>query len=445
MRMNPEDAAWYRLDQQNNTTDIVALLRFRGALDADRIRDLIARRFPRFPQLIRRVEEGRGADLPRWAGAEHFDVERHIEGMRLETGTQEELQELVGRILSEDLPADRPLWRIVLVENVEGGWALIAKIHHCVGDGFALVGLLLSLTEEGASLRERLASRWKPGVAWGAALTDELRTLWEDPSERRRLLRDLGRGAVRAGRMADALSWLVTLPDDSRTSLRARLRGERRAAWSRAIPLDRFKLVSRGASATVNDVLVASLAGALRAWMLEQGDRVHRARVRAMVPINLRPLEEMGEALGNRFGLLVVELPVDLPDPLARLRQVQQTMRVHKKGALPMASGVALWLMGLLPRPIEQVFGRLITRKVSLVVTNVPGPGEPLSLAGHPIEEIMFWVPHASHVGLGISLFSYAGTVRIGVRADTGVTETPGDFVRCFEEELERLEAALYA
>jgi WS/DGAT/MGAT family acyltransferase len=197
------------------------------------------------------------------------------------------------------------------------------------------------------------------------------------------------------------------------------------------------KAIARAHEATVNDVLLGALTGALRTYLLSRGERP--SRMRAIVPVNLRPPSDaIDEELGNWFGLVFLELPVDLDDRTARLCELHGDMdRLKRSQEAPVALGL-LHLLGRSPGAVEDLAERFFTAKGSLVVTNVPGPREPLSLAGHRLRDLMFWVPHPGpRLGLGVSLLSYAGAVRIGVRADTGVLADPGVIVRAFEDELE--------
>lgn len=430
------DAAWYRLDEPHNTTDIVALIELDQPVDPDRLRGLLASRFERFPALTSRVRDPHGVGLPLWEPVEDFDVDDHLHHHRLDEGTEEELRALVGTVLTEPLDGDRPLWALHIVDNVDGGGALIAKVHHCIGDGFALVGLLLTLAEDAPPPGPTVAGRTEEAVGWRGRWSEELADAVRNPERIAGWLRT-------GGRIAETLGRLVALPFDSPSTLRRPLTGVRRAAWSREIPLDRFKVLARATGGTVNDVLLAALSGALRQWLGGTGDPVDHLALRAIIPVNLRPVEEMGQALGNRFGLVFLDLPVREEDPLARLRQVHDAMDALKDGDEAIASVVALTALGVVPETVEQLAGEVFTRKGSLVVTNVPGPRRRLRFAGKTIRNLMFWVPHASRVGLGVSLMSYAGAVRIGVRADTGITRHPEHLARAFEDALEQMEAEL--
>jgi diacylglycerol O-acyltransferase len=421
--MGAVDAAWLRMDRPENTADVVALLRFGELPSMARIRRLVEERLlacRRFRQVV--TPDGAWEDDPA------FDLDRHLSRRRL--ASVPALRAHLGRTASETLPRDAPLWRVEVVALPRGG-ALVAKLHHCIADGFALVSLLLSLSDEGGAPAPPAGHvlpafrRFAPWLEGPWALARDL----VDP-------RRAGARALEVAGLAAAVARITAMPAAGGTRLGRAVTGERRVAWSRGIPVARVREAARGEGATLNDLLVTALAGALRGQLAAQGDDPDRARVRALVPVNLRPGPPApGEALGNRFGLVFLELPVDLPTPAARLEAVRARMEEAKRRPDALATFGVLALLGRLPALQPWVTG-FFSRKASLVVTNVPGPRAPLHVAGHRLEEAMFWVPHPAALGLGVSLLTYAGAVRMGVRADAAVMDDPADLVRRFEEEL---------
>ena len=431
------DAAWYRLDHQGNAADIVALLTFQAALDFEALTPVLLSHLSRYAPLTHRVVDRR-VGSPRWEPVATDSLSQQVRRVRLDEPGDEPLQALVSQILTDTLARDRPLWELHLVERPSGS-AIIAKIHHCLGDGFALVGVLLSLCDsprvQGAQAQAQAQGQDQrqdqaPGLPP------------EEPSRAAALREALERRAQRAlqgGQVAQTLGELMMLPFDTPSSLRRPLTGRRRAAWSRAIPLSRFKALARERGCTLNDVLLGALSGALRAWLDARGDSPDTQRLRAIVPVNLRAAHDIGQALGNQFGLVFLELPVHEADASDRLRAVHDAMEGLKRGHEAVGSSLVLHALGLAPELIEQLAAEIFTRKGSLVVTNVPGPRQRLTLAGQEVDQLMFWVPHPALLGLGVSLLSYADEVRVGVRADEGITDDPGALVSAFEEELDRL------
>jgi len=420
--MGAVDAAWLRMDRPENTADVVALLRFGELPSMARIRRLVEERLlacRRFRQVV--TPDGAWEDDP------HFDLGRHLTRRRL--ASLSALRAHVGRTASETLPRDRPLWRVELVALPRGG-ALVAKLHHCIADGFALVSLLLSLSDEGGEPPPPghvlpAFRRFAPWLEGPAALARDL------ANPRRAAAR-----ALEAAGLAAAVGRITALRAASGTRLTRELTGERRVAWSRAVPVARVREAARGEGATLNDLLLTALAGALRGHLAAAGEDPDRARIRALVPVNLRPGPPApGEALGNRFGLVFLDLPVDAPTPAARLEAVRARMAEAKRRPDALATFAVLALLGRLPA-LEPWVTSFFSRKASLVVTNVPGPRQPLHVAGRRLDDAMFWVPHPAALGLGVSLLTYAGAVRMGVRADAAVMDDPADLVRRFEAEL---------
>jgi diacylglycerol O-acyltransferase len=309
---------------------------------------------------------------------------------------------------------------MVLADGLGEGSAIVVKVHHCVADGFALVGVLLSLADEHAA--EQPPARRAPSY----------RDLAFGP-------RDLAR---QAASFATSLARMVALPSDPPTSLRRPLSGLRHAAWSEGYPLARIQDAAHGRGATVNDLLVAALTGALRGHLAAAGGPVNGTDVRALVPVNLRPPGAFGPGLGNRFGLVFLPLAVHARTAASRLAAARARMLELKGSPDAVVTHAVLGALGAIPRAAEQPLIDFFTRKASLVVTNLPGPKRHLHLAGNRIESVMFWVPHPALLGVGVSILSYAGEVRIGVRADAAVMPDPADLVARFGAELRALGAA---
>ena len=296
------------------------------------------------------------------------------------------------------------------------------------------MGLLLSLADDrpdAAPSKHVLAAyrRLAPWLDPASSLRDTL----GDPR------RALGLGA-QAVALAASLARLTALPPDPLTSLSRPLTGRRRAAWSRGIALGQVRTAARARGGTINDLVMAAVSGALRQHLVASGDPTD-VGLRALVPVNLRPgLPDVAGGMGNRFGLVFVDLPTDLRTSAARHDAVRARTAVVKARLDALATFGVLGALGRAPL-IQPWATRFFSRKASVVVTNVPGPATHLHLAGRRVEQAMFWVPHPATLGVGISVLSYAGELRIGVRSDTAVLPRPADLVEHFEEELAALGA----
>src|SRR5690606_22381555 len=205
--------------------------------------------------------------------------------------------------------------------------------------------------------------------------------------------------ALEGGAIARELAYALSLSDDPPTRLKGPLGATKRVAWAEPLPLEEVKAVGKALQCTVNDVLLASATGALRAFLVESGDDCAGVTVRATVPVNLRPLEH-AKKLGNHFGLVFLDLPVGEANPLRRLRRIAEAMRELKGSRQAAAPFGALAALGMAPAALQRAALELFSRKASAVATNVPGPQVPLYLAGAPIRELMFWVPQTGSVGV---------------------------------------------
>jgi WS/DGAT/MGAT family acyltransferase len=235
-----------------------------------------------------------------------------------------------------------------------------------------------------------------------------------------------------------ALAHVLLTPSDAKTALKGELGVARRVAWSEPLSLDDVKRIAHANGATVNDVLVAAMTGALRQYLQRRKSLVDE--IRAFVPFNLRPLDRpLPASLGNKFGLVFLPLPVGARTAAARLRQVKRRMDEIKgspEGAI--AYGM-LEVMGLTLAQIESAMIDLFSAKGTAVITNVPGPREPVYLAGSRVGTVAVWAPMSGSVSMSVSIFSYDGQVTVGVMADAGLVPDPETMVDGFRSELEAL------
>jgi WS/DGAT/MGAT family acyltransferase len=237
-----------------------------------------------------------------------------------------------------------------------------------------------------------------------------------------------------------ATSRLLLRPDDPPTPFKGPLGAVKRGAWSKPLSLKDVKRIKNATKTTVNDVLVSAMAGALRRYMLDAGETP--VDFRATVPVNMRTPQEMGQ-LGNKFGLVFLSLPVSIDDPHDRLAEVHVRMEELKRSSEAGVILAALNVVGLTTRQVQDVVVSILARKATAVLTNVPGPPIPLFLAGREIDDLMFWVPQAGRLGIGISILSYAGKVYVGVATDVKLIPDPDKVIEGFYQELDLLSDAL--
>ncbi len=437
--MSKVDAAWHRMDHPENAADVIGLLQFRQLPPFEVVRRVVEERLlplQRFRQRV--VPDGFGFA---WEDDPGFELDRHLRRDKLRGQGEKALQELVSAIANEPLDPGRPLWRIHHIQRPRGGGgAVVTKLAHCMADGFVHVGLLLSLCdhhEPVAAPRHALpASRLlAPWLDPRAAASGALR----DPSQ----LISLGLSAVSLGA---AVARIALLSSDPPTLLSSPLAGRRNTAWSRGLPLGPVRAAARAGGTGVNAFLIAAVAGAVRALAGRDGTPMDGVDLRALVPVNLRPgLPDLREGIpGNRFGLVFLDLPTGTSSAPERLQLVRERSEVVRERPDPVATWMLLAGVGAIPR-VEEPALRFFARKASLVVTSVPGPRRHLTMGGSRLDEAAFFVPHPSTLGLGVSILTYGGEVRMGVRSDEAVLAAPSNLVELLEAELALLGVPLRA
>jgi WS/DGAT/MGAT family acyltransferase len=460
-RMSSVDTAWLRMDSPGNSMMIVGVSATATPVGAADFRHMIEQRFLCFSRFRHRpVADALGAS---WVEDDDFDLDAHLKHVVLpKPAGKAELEALAAELASTPLDPRRPMWQFHLVEHYQGGSAWIMRVHHCYADGIAMIRVLLSMTEQdsGPGLASRPRQRRKapqgragadvlPILSWVEQLAQPAEDILEKAlAEGARLLESgvhqlfhpdrASAMAMQAGGMVGEFARVLTLPDDPDTPLRGTLGGYKAVAWGEPIPLHEVRTVGKALGCTINDVIMSTIAGALGEYLRERGFDTSDLRVRASVPVNLRAAEEP-LTLGNRFGLVFVEMALGLPNPLQRLYAMSDTMASLKGSMQPPMTLMVLGLMGMLPAVVQAPAIELFSRKATAVVSNVPGPRAPLYMCGQRVSEMYFWVPQSGTIGLGISLLSYAGQVYFGVISDRKLIAAPEEVVRRFGSEFERL------
>ncbi len=456
-KMSAVDTAWLRMDRPTNLMMIVGVMVFDHRMDFDRLRDTVEARlvgrYRRFRQCA--VQEVAGAF---WQDDPDFDIDAHLRRRALPSGAgKKELQALASELAVQPLNPGKPLWRFDLIEDYDGGSAMVVRIHHSIADGIALVGVILSLTDlttdappqehvaidvddfEGghvqAGLIETLAEVLTSVVNTGTALGGKAMDLASDPDR----MSTYGRHGI--GLLTE-LAKLLAMPPDSQTSLKGKTGTVKRVAWSELIPLGEVKALGKALGCSVNDILLSSVAGAFRAYFLQKGETVRDVEVRAMIPVNLRSARDEG-TLGNRFGLGTLSLPLHEGNPFARLFLVRSRMNELKSSYQPPLTLGILAAVGVAPNIVQQQFLDILAAKASTVMTNVPGPRQPLYLAGSRLDQVMFWVPQSGDIGIGVSILSYNDNVQFGLITDRHFVPDPETIAPLFAAEFEKMLMAL--
>eukprot|EP00667_Euglena_gracilis_P010146 EG_transcript_10318 len=369
----------------------------------------------------------------RWQPVADFSVEDYLRLHTLEEATEEGLHRFVDDSLSQPLDRSRALWQAILIHNVPGGGSgLLFRVHHVIGDG--------------AGLRS-----WFDAVCLPAKECDANAVNNETPKPRParvpgRSLREAMAGWLLCLLLAAHSVWkLLTVPRDSNSPLKGPLTGRKvtaRPSPALSVLVSDLQAVGKShhCSVTLNDTLVAWLAGAFRRFFLAGGLHPDQMLLRVMMPVNLRR-PSATPAVENRFGLVLKSLPVHLPAARQRLATVRARMQLVKLGIEAPLGMLLMAGLALLPeRVMRAVVGHFV-RCTTAVLTNVVGPAVPYRLAGHALQRCTFWVPSAGDMGVGISLYSYCGTMGIGLMVDTGLLSDPQPLVEALREEWREMAA----
>jgi len=450
--MRPVDITWYRMDRPTNLMIIVGVLILAGPVDADRLEATLATRILAFGRFRERVEE-RAAGLW-WCDDPNFDIAHHIKRARLPGASGKvELQRFVAELAGRPLDRARPLWEFHIVEAYDGGAGVVVRMHHAIADGIALVKVLLSLTDDRPE-----APMQKPGpvadrqAGAGGAWTDMFGVVGRLVGTGLRVSDDVWKASLdlaanptravdylRQGTgVAAELAYLLLMPSDTPTRLKGVPIGDKRVAWTDPIPLPEVKAVSTALGCSVNDMLLTAVTGAIRGYLEEKGDPTEGIELRALVPINLRPPDSVQE-LGNRFGIIAVELPVGISSPLERLYEVRRRMLALKTSYEPSVTLGLFAGLGYAPQVVQDKLLDLLISRATAVMTNVPGPQQALYLAGSEVKQVMFWVPQSGSIGMGVSILSFNGRVQFGLITDAALVPDPEAIIERFAPEFERL------
>ncbi len=456
-RLSALDSSFLELEDHNTHMHVAVALLFEpgplatreGSLDMERIRAYIESRLHEIPRYRQRLAYIPIEDHPVWVDDPRFNIFYHVRHACLpRPGSIRQLKRLCGRLLSQKLDRTKPLWEIWIVEGIEDGrFALVAKAHHCMVDGAGgadLLAALLSPTQE---------TTFEPGVPWlprRAPTSSEL--VWGE-LERRvtgmgSLIARSARALARPGPLLRATretasglmeSFANALVPASDTPLNPDIGPHRRFDWFR-LDLEQVKHVKRHYDVTVNDVALATVAGAVRRFLQLRGlTSLDDIDFRALIPVNMRATGD--HALGNHVSQMLAHLPVEERDPAKRIRTVSETVgrlkHSHQIEATELFEELSNWTATTLLSSVSRAAAA--RRAFNMVVTNVPGPQLPLHLLGAPLRDLYPMVPLFSNQALGIALFSYDGSLYWGINADWDEVPDLHAFVDAIDASFEEL------
>ena len=450
------DLAWLRMESPTNPMMITALIRFTGQINYDRLitdLDVTFKRYRRFRQRI--VRPDKLFQRPYWDDVPSFRVEDHVERMDLRLPADDmALQELINQKMNTDLDFAHPLWKLTLVNNHTDGSIIIVRVHHCIADGISLMQVLLQLTHAAADTpgaqapvepqnRDGHQTQRTPAIIQTASQASSTisaaypetpvpktggKTLYRNPG-----ITD----------MIAALARILFRSPDPPTILKGPLGWVKKAVGAEPFSLPEIKKIAQYKQATINDVLMAVASGAIRRYMDLHGDN-RELTIRAFIMVNLRG-QTLDEELGNKFGLVFLNLPINREQSLERLEAVKSGMDRLKASAEYAVTYIILNVLGFMPEWIEHLATRFLDTKGTVVATNVPGPRNQLYLADAPIQSIIGWVPQSGRIGVGLSIISYNNQIVVGLNVDAGLIPDPDKFLELFMEEYQSLLAAVAA
>ncbi|MDM8536429.1 wax ester/triacylglycerol synthase family O-acyltransferase [Desulfobacterales bacterium HSG17] len=454
--MSNVDNFWLQMDHPTNLMVIAGFMQFDEKLDFDRLRATIQNRMLSFDRFKKRVSKPMsGVGVPTWETDPYFDLRNHLHRISLpDPGDKKMMMETVADLMVMNLDPDKPLWQCTYIENYGKGSALFFTLHHCIADGIALVHILLSMADlesdapwpeskqirpKGAFHRimpfdfvlDKVKSAGKTTQKVGKAIWKEAKQGMSNPQH----LVDMAKFTTSlTADMSQVLGKLLFMPSDPKTVFKGDLGVRKSVVWSEQLPLADIKSVGKAVGATVNDVLIGCVSGALRSYLQKRNNRVFELDLRVAVPVNIRrPGTEF--ELGNKFSLVFLSLPVHIEDPILRLKEVKRRMDHLKTSPDAFVGFQALNALGVTPENIAKRAAAFLANKATGVLTNVPGPRQPLYFSGKEIKDMMFWVPRIGRLGLGISIISYNNKITMGIATDEKLVSDPDAILDGFHAE----------
>ena len=433
-RMSPLDATFLHIEDGVNHMHIASCGIFEGPAPAyDDLVELFRGKLPLVPRYRQRVRfVPGGVGRPVWVDDPHFRLDYHVRHTALPPpGSRDDLRNLMGRLMSQELDRHRPLWETWMVEGLaDGSWALISKVHHCMVDGVSGTDLMAVVLDASPDGSPPVEDHWHPSPepSDAALVRDAVIDTLASPEEMirrgRSLLRAPKRFAVEAAEMLEGVRSLgrqlrpnVLLPIEGTIVPHRR--------WADAqTTIDEVKQVRAALGGTVNDVVLAAVTAGFRDLLLARGEQLDGVVVRSLVPVSVRVTGD--HTLNNQVSALIAELPVGIDDPLDRLHAVRAQMTALKASHQADASKLLFDLADYTPpallsvglRTAVTVMRRLPQRSVNTVTTNVPGPRTPLYACGREMIEYLPFVPLAQGVRTGVAILSYNRKLAFGVTGD---------------------------
>ncbi len=433
-RLSWGDTVFLHLERQDMPLNVASVCVFEGEIPFKACVRFVESKLPLLPRYLKRVvAPPLNIGLPHWEYDPTFDIRNHVREVTLQHGSNAELKTLAGKILSTVMDRQHPLWDLTFVYGLKGKRsALIFRLHHCLADGIAGVGIMHVLMDRTPAVPRLPRRKFQlpiappPGVL--TSLTNGLVDSYSDLVKRvlngyldvtsmaQRFAANGGNDAK--GEVTDLLPELSLSTQPLRFNVL--YRGPQKFAWAE-IPLEEVKATKSACGTSVNDVILALVTATIRRYLELHGDRVKGRQFRMMVPVNLRGTDSPGE-LGNRISLVPVTVPLDISDPLKLLAAVHKRTELLKRAHTAEVVSLAGGLIGMVPSTAQAVFGQILSRlpftPFNMVCTNVPGPQYPLYMLGHKILHCYPYVPIGGQMALNCAILTYNGTAYFGFSGD---------------------------
>jgi diacylglycerol O-acyltransferase / wax synthase len=433
-RLSWGDTVFLNLEREGMPLNVACLCVLEGDIAYKEYLRFVESRLPLIPRFLKRVvAPPLNIGLPVWNNDPAFDIHRHVRTVTLKHGTEAELKAFAGKTLGKVMDRNHPLWDFTLVRGLKGNrTALIARMHHCLADGIAGIGImsaLMDVTPKAPRLAKRkLQLELSPAPDTMTSIMDGMATSYSNFMERALSAwvdvlniteRTLANGGLPASEELSSFLPEITAPTE-RLCFNVLYRGPQKFACAE-ISLAEIKAIRHVCGASVNDVLLALITATVRRYSEFHGDQLKGRLLRIMVPVNLRGSDGAGE-LGNRISLIAVNIPLDIRNPRKLLaavhRRTEFLKRVHAAEVVSLAGG----MLGFLPGPMQIFTGPMISRvpftPFNMVCTNVPGPQFPLYILGHKMIHWYPYVPIGGEMAVNCAILSYNGMVYFGFSGD---------------------------
>jgi len=457
-RLSWGDTVFLNLEREGMPLNVACVCVLEGEIPFETYLRFVESRLALIPRyLMRVVAPPLNIGLPIWDYDQSFDIRRHVREVELKVGTDAELKSLAGKIFGKVMDRQHPLWDITLVRGLKGNrTGLIARMHHCLADGIAGVGVMSVLMDTSPEVpplpKRRVKLRIPSRHATVPTLVDGLTSSYSNFMEHilsawadvlnvsERTLATMGRAP--SEEMASLMPEITT--PTQRLRFNVLYTGPQRFACTE-ISLADVKAIRQACGTSVNDVLLALITATIRKYSELHDDDITGRLLRIMVPVNLRGADTSSE-LGNRISLIAVTVPLDIRNPKKLLAEVHRRTEFLKHARAAELIGLAGGLLGILPIPVQAFAGPMISQvpftPFNMVCTNVPGPQSSLYVLGHKMMRWYPYVPVGGELALNCAILSYDGMVYFGFSGDANITPDMARLEKILQANFAELRAA---